>query len=109
MNFHITMGNKAKCTPVGKGTIVFQIESGEQFRATNVLHVLGLGMNLLSMSQLQGKGYDVYFIKEKVYIKHPSWKKKVQIEIKSNQLYRLQLESPMALIGSHGDKDLNDV
>ena len=24
MNFQITMGNKAKCTPVGRGTIVFQ-------------------------------------------------------------------------------------
>ena len=109
MNFQITMGNKAKCTLVGKGTIVFQTESGEWFHATNVLHVLGLGMNLLPVSQLQGKGYDVYFIKEKVYIKHPSWKKKVQIGIKSNRLYRLQLESPMALIGSHGDKDLNEL
>ena len=66
-------------------------------------------MNLLSVSQLQGKGYDIYFIKEKVYVKHLSWKKKVQIGIKSNQLYRLQLESPMALIGSHGDKDLNEL
>lgn len=50
MNFQITVGNKAKCTPVGKGTIVFQIESGERFRATNVLHVPGLGMKLLSVS-----------------------------------------------------------
>lgn len=69
----------------------------------------GLGMNLLYMSQLQGKGYDVYFIKEKVYVKRSSWKKKAQIGIKSNRLYRLQIESPMALIGSHGDKDLNEL
>ena len=89
MNFQITMGNKAKCTLVGKGTIVFQTESGERFRATNVLHVPGLRMNLLSVSQLQGKGYDVYFIKEKVYVKHPSWKKKVQIGIRSNRLYKV--------------------
>ena len=89
MNFQITMGNKAKCTPVRKGTIAFQTKSGEQFRATNVLHVPGLGMGLLSVSQLQGKGYDVYFIKAKVYVKHPSWKKKVQIKIKSKRLYRL--------------------
>ena len=66
-------------------------------------------MNLLSVSQLQGKSYDVFFIKEKVYVKHQSWKKKAQIEIKSNKLYRLQLESPMALIGSHGGKDLNEL
>ena len=59
MNFHITMGNNAKCTPVGRGTIVFQTEAGEQLQATNVLHVPGLGMNLLSVSQLQNKGYDV--------------------------------------------------
>ena len=72
MNFQLTMGNKAKCTLVGKGTVFFQTESGEWFRATNVLHVLGLGMNLFSVLQLQGKGYDVYFIKEKVYVKHPS-------------------------------------
>ena len=66
-------------------------------------------MNLLSVSQIQIKGYDVFFIKEKVYVKHPSWKKKAQIGIKSNWLYKLQLESPMALIGSNGDKDLNEL
>ena len=93
--------------PSRKGTIVFQTKSGERFHATNVLHVPGLRMNLLSVSQLQGKGYVVYFIKEKVYVKHSIWKKKEQIGIKSNRLYKLQLESPMALIGSHGDKDLN--
>lgn len=109
MNFQITMGNKAKCTPLGKGTIVFLIETGERFHATNVLHVSRLGMSLFSVSQLQGKCYDIFFIKEKVYVKHPSWKKKVQIGIRSNKLYRLHLESPMALIGSNGDKDLNEL
>eukprot|EP00253_Pinus_taeda_P030001 PITA_30001 len=82
MNFQITMGNKAKCTPVGKGAIVFQTETGEWFRATNILHVPRLGMNLLSVSQLQSNGYDVFFIKEKVYVKHSNWKKKVQIGIR---------------------------
>ncbi len=109
MNFHITMGNKEKCTPVGKGTIILQTEIGEQFRATNVLNVSSLGMNLLSVSQHQSKGYDVFFIKEKVYVKQLSWKKKVQIRIRSNRLYKLQRESPMALICSNGDKDLNEL
>ena len=74
--FKITMGNKAKCTLVGRGTIVFHTEDGNKIRATNVLHVPGLGMNLLSMSQLQNRGYDVYFIDNRIYVKHPSWKKK---------------------------------
>jgi len=109
MNFQITIENKGKCIPVGKGTIVLQTKTREWFHITNVWHVPGLGMKLLSVSQLQGKGYDIYFIKEKVYVQHPSWKKKVQIRIKSNTSYRLQLESPMELIGSHGDKELNEL
>lgn len=79
MDFQITMGNRMKCTPVGRGTIAFQTNAGTNIRATNVLHVPGLGMNLISVSQLQDKGYDVYFIGNKVYVKHPSWKKKRQI------------------------------
>jgi len=47
MNFQITMGNKSKCTPVGRGTVVFQTEAGDRLRATNVP---GLEMNLLSVS-----------------------------------------------------------
>ena len=83
MNFKITMGNKAKCTPIGRATITFQTEDGNKIRATNVLHVPRLGMNLLSVSQLQNKGYDVYFIQYKVYAKHPNWSKKAQIEARS--------------------------
>ena len=76
MNFQITMGNKAKCTSVRRGTVIFQTEAEDRLRATNVLHAPGLGMNLQSVSQLQNKGYDVFFLKEKVYVKDPSWKKK---------------------------------
>ena len=76
-----------------------------------MLHVPGMGMNLLSVSQLQDNGYDVYFIGRKVYVKHPSWKNKAQIGTRSNRLYKLQLESPMALVGSSlcGEIDLNEL
>lgn len=52
MEFQIVMGNRKKCTPVGRGTIDSQRDSGEITTATNVLHLLGLGMNLISVSQL---------------------------------------------------------
>ena len=89
MNFQITMGNKAKCTPIERRTIIFQAKAGNKLRAIDVLYVLGLGMNLLSVSQLQNKGYDVYFIGNKIYVKHPSWKKKAQIGVRSHKLYKL--------------------
>ena len=79
MIFQIKMGNRMKCTPVGKGTITFQTVARDSLRATNVLHVPGMGMNLISVSQLQDKGYDVYFINNKVYAEHPKWKKRAQI------------------------------
>ena len=68
--------NKEKCTPIGRGTVTFQTKDGNKIRATNVLHVPGLGMNLLSVSQHQNKGYDVYFIRDKVYVKHSNQSKK---------------------------------
>lgn len=39
MDFQITMGNRMKCTPLGRGTVAFQTEAGTNIRATNVLHV----------------------------------------------------------------------
>lgn len=52
MDFQITVGNITKCTPVGRGTIGFQTEAGTNIRATNVLHVPRLGMDLISVSRL---------------------------------------------------------
>ena len=37
MNFQITMGNKAKCTPIGRGTVTFRTKDGNKIRAVNVL------------------------------------------------------------------------
>ena len=50
MNFEITMGNSMKCTPVGRGSVVFQTETETSVRITDVQHVPGLGMNLISVS-----------------------------------------------------------
>jgi len=75
MDFQITMGNKTKCTPVGRGTIDFKGEFEASTNALDVLHVPGLGMSMISISQLQDKGYDVHFVGKNVYVKHPSWKK----------------------------------
>ena len=50
MNFRINMGNSTKCTLVGRGSIVFQTETGTSVRITDVLHVPRLGMNLISVS-----------------------------------------------------------
>ena len=35
--------------------------------------------------------------------------KKAQIEVRSHKLYKLQLESPVALIDSTNDRDMNEL
>ena len=46
-----------------------------------------------------------------MYVKYLSWKKVRQIEVRSNRLYQLQIDSPMALIGSDSNngKELNEL
>ena len=80
------MGNRTKCTPIGRGTIDFQRESGVRTNTTDVFHVPGLGMNLISVSQLQDKGYDIQFVGKKVLVKHSSWKGVRQIGVQNNKL-----------------------
>lgn len=70
MEFQILMGNKSKCTLVGRGTIEIQMDSMESTSVTDVLHVSGLGMNLISISKLQYKGYGVYFVGNNLFLKH---------------------------------------
>lgn len=44
-------------------------------------------------------------MKNKVYVKHPSWKRMRQIGVRSNKLYKLQFDYPMALIGSNSNSE----
>ena len=44
-----------------------------------------------------------------MYVKHPNWSNKAQIGVRSHKLYKLQLESPVALIGSTDDRGLNEL
>jgi hypothetical protein len=100
MNFDMEMGNKSKCTPVGRGIVTIQRESGKTFNFTNVLYVPGMTKNLISVSAHQDRGYDVSFRGPKVYIQPRGSKQAKMVGIESRKLYRLQFESPQALINS---------
>jgi hypothetical protein len=56
MTFDIEMQNKSKSTPVGRGIVTFQRESGKTFSFTDVLFIPGMTKNLISVSTLQAKG-----------------------------------------------------
>ena len=103
------MGNLSKLNLVWKGTIQFQRENGKIIPLHNVLHVPGLGMNLISISVLLDRGYNVLFRGTNLLIKHKDWKSPITIGVRSGHFYRLQLDAPKALMSSSNPRDLGEL
>jgi hypothetical protein len=58
---HVELGDD-KCYKIeGVGSISFKLESGSTLHVDEVLYVLGLKKNLLSVATLEDKGYWVIF------------------------------------------------
>eukprot|EP00253_Pinus_taeda_P007721 PITA_07721 len=70
LHMHIKMGDNGKYSVTGLGSIDFQREHGAQLTLKNVRYVLELKKNLVSVSMLEDKGYDVIFLKGKVFLRH---------------------------------------
>eukprot|EP00253_Pinus_taeda_P011899 PITA_11899 len=68
----IKMGDEGKYHVSGEGTVVFQRDHGSPLTLSNVMYVLGLKKNLVSISMLEDKGYDVVFSLRKVFLRHIS-------------------------------------
>ena len=60
MQFHIELGDDGKYMTRGVGTISFERDFGSSLHLKDVLYVLGLKKNLVSIATLKEKGYDVY-------------------------------------------------
>lgn len=61
----IKFGNSSKISVMGKGKVTIQTKGNSTHTITNVLFVPNLNTNLLSVGQLQEKGYEI-FIKDGV-------------------------------------------
>jgi hypothetical protein len=65
----VELGDDAKYPVAGVGTIPFQLQSGNSLDFDDVLFVLGLRKNLLSVSVMEDKGFAVEFKNQQVLIK----------------------------------------
>jgi hypothetical protein len=61
LRMHIEMGDDGKYSATSIGTLTFQRESGKPFQLKNVMHVPGLKKNLVLVTMLEDRGYDVVF------------------------------------------------
>ena len=68
LHTHIEMGDDGWYSVTGIGTITFERVFGNPFLLKNVMHVLGLKKNLVSVAMLEDKGYDVVFSEGKSFL-----------------------------------------
>ena len=66
LQMHIEMGDDGRYSVTGIGTITFERESVKPFMLKDVMHVLGLKKNLVSVAMLEDIGYDVVFSEGKL-------------------------------------------
>ena len=65
---HIEMDNGKRYSATRIGTITFQRVSSKPFQLKYVMHVPGLKKNLVSVTMLEDRGYDVVFSEGKVFM-----------------------------------------
>jgi hypothetical protein len=89
---HVELGDDAKYTVEGEGTILFQLESGGSLEAQDVLYVPELKKNLLSVSALEDRVLSVLFKKGQVLIhsEGASPDTTMSIGVREGKVYRLQ-------------------
>jgi hypothetical protein len=68
LRMHIEISDDGRYSAIGIGTITFQRESSKPFQLKNGMHVLGLKKNLVSVTMLEDRGYDVVFSSGKAYL-----------------------------------------
>ena len=57
IGIHVELSDDAQYQVQGVGTISFEREDGKPLSFSNVLYVIGLTKNLISISKLKEKGY----------------------------------------------------
>jgi len=77
--------------------ISFQTEHGAPFTLNNVIYVPEPKKNLVPISMLEVKGYDVIFLKGKALLQHITTGQVKKIGIQVKNLYKLEVEECASL------------
>eukprot|EP00253_Pinus_taeda_P007000 PITA_07000 len=93
----IDMGDDGKFRVSGESTVVFQREHGAPLTLNNVKYVPGLKKNMVSITMLEDRGYDVVFSKGKAFLRHIAMGQYKRIRIRVRNLYRLEVDDCASL------------
>ena len=105
INLEVELGDESIVRAVGVGTVSFQRESLPPLAVSKVLYVLGLKKNLISVSTIEDKGYEVTFMGGQVtmYPKGSSVGSGKIIGVRHGRLYRFSFQPVGALVSSVED------
>jgi hypothetical protein len=91
VNLVIELRDDGRYKVQGVGTISFQRELGKPLRFADVLYVSGLTKNLISVSTLEDKGYEVSFCKGRVFVRPTGSSEKMDrmTGVREEKVYKL--------------------
>lgn len=97
LGVHIEIGDDGRYSETGIDTISFVRESGKPFVLKEVMHVLGLKKNLISVAMLEDKGYDVVFSEGKAFLRNKTTGETRKIGVRVKNLYQLHVDGYSAM------------
>jgi hypothetical protein len=105
--FEILLGDDYAYHPKGVRTVKFERESGKPLHLSGVLYVPRIKKNLVSVSALEDKGYEVSFKDRRAYIKPRGLSEGFEqvIGVRKDKLYKLQFDSHYALTSTNNTRD----
>ena len=87
LGVYIEMGDDGRYSATSIGTISFERDSGKPLILKDVMHVLGLKKNLISVAMLEDKGYDVVFSEGKAFLRSKTTDETWRIRVRVKNLY----------------------
>jgi hypothetical protein len=99
LKMYIDMGDHGRYNVNSIATITFHRESGKPFQLKVVMHVPGLKKNLVSVTMLEDKGYDVVFSDGKDFLRHQTTVQVKKIGIRVKNIYKLEVDGCVAMMG----------
>ena len=102
LDIEIVLGDDCTVRVVGVGTVTFERESLPPLKVIDVLYVSGMKKNLISVSAMEEKGFDVIFSGGQVlmHARGASITSAEVIGVHFGKLYRFNFQSKGALVSS---------
>jgi len=100
LKMRIEMSENERYSVSGVGRVSFQREHGALLTLKDLKYVPGLKKNLVSIAMLEDEGYNVFFSKGKIFLRHITMGQVKQISSRVKNLYALEVQDAFKALRS---------